>query len=102
MTKSYQRILGAHIDATRPTSSRTTDAHRSHDESDDDREFRLLRRQCVAAVRPDPRARSAYVRRIADPSPTPVIRSRYAQMIIYTLTSCPTCAHAKRDLDADG
>ena len=25
-----------------------------------------------------------------------------AQMIIYTLTSCPTCAHAKRDLDADG
>ena len=24
-----------------------------------------------------------------------------AQMIIYTLTSCPTCAHAKRDLDAD-
>ena len=25
-----------------------------------------------------------------------------AQMIIYTLTSCPTCARAKRDLDAEG
>ena len=25
-----------------------------------------------------------------------------AQMIIYTLTSCPTCARAKHDLDADG